>query len=86
MAYEWHDFVGNLGVLCVLGTYLGLQMDRLELKGLTYSLINGLGALLILVSLFFNFNLSSFAIEIVWLLISAYGIRNYLRRRSVPAA
>jgi hypothetical protein len=48
---------------------------------LMYSLINGLGALLILVSLFFNFNLSSFTIEVVWLLISAYGIGKYLRNR-----
>jgi hypothetical protein len=47
------------------------------------SLINGLGALLILVSLFFNFNLSSFTIEVVWLLISAYGIGKYLRNRPV---
>ena len=47
-----------------------------------YSLINGLGALLILVSLFFNFNLSSFTIEVVWLLISAYGVGKYLINRS----
>ena len=81
MEYAWYDFVGNLGVVCVLGTYLSLQMGRLALNGLMYSLINGLGALLILVSLFFNFNLSSFTIEVVWLLISAYGIGKYLRNR-----
>ena len=81
MEYAWYDFVGNLGVVCVLGAYLSLQMGRLALNGLMYSLINGLGALLILVSLFFNFNLSSFTIEVVWLLISAYGIGKYLRNR-----
>ena len=81
MEYAWYDFVGNLGVVCVLGTYLSLQMGRLALNGLMYSLINGLGALLIMVSLFFNFNLSSFTIEVVWLLISAYGIGKYLRNR-----
>jgi hypothetical protein len=83
MEYAWYDFVGNLGVVCVLGAYLSLQMGRLALNGLMYSLINGLGALLILVSLFFNFNLSSFTIEVVWLLISAYGIGKYLRNRPV---
>tara|TARA_B110000977_G_scaffold132746_1_gene169093 strand:- start:619 stop:867 length:249 start_codon:yes stop_codon:yes gene_type:complete len=81
MEYAWYDFVGNLGVLCVLGTYLSLQMGRLALNGLMYSLINGVGALLILVSLFFNFNLSSVTIEVVWLLISAYGIVKHLRNR-----
>lgn len=82
MEYAWYDFVGNLGVVCVLGTYLSLQMGRLALNGLMYSLINGLGALLILVSLLFNFNLSSFTIEVVWLLISAYGVGKYLINRS----
>jgi len=82
MEYAWYDFVGNLGVVCVLGTYLILQLGRLALNGLMYSLINGLGALLILVSLLFNFNLSSFTIEVVWLLISAYGVGKYLINRS----
>ena len=81
MEYAWYDFVGNLGVLCVLGTYFSLQTGRIALQGLAYSLINGIGALLIMVSLFYNFNLSSFAIEVVWLLISIYGIGNYLRKR-----
>ena len=80
MEYAWYDFVGNLGVVCVLGTYLSLQLGRLALNGLMYSLINGLGALLILVSLLFN--LSSFTIEVVWLLISAYGVGKYLINRS----
>jgi len=82
MEYAWYDFVGNLGVVCVLGTYLSLQLGRLALNGLMYSLINGLGALLILVSLLFNFNLSSFTIEVVWLLISAYAVGKYLINRS----
>jgi hypothetical protein len=74
LSYEWHDFVGNLGVLCVLGTYLYLQLGRMHASMLSFSLINGLGAVLILVSLAIDFNLSSFIIEIAWLTISLIGV------------
>ena len=37
MEYAWYDFVGNLGVLCVLGTYFSLQTGRIALQGLAYS-------------------------------------------------
>jgi hypothetical protein len=79
MSYEWHDLVGNLGVLLVLMTYLLLQMGRMEMRHPAYSGINAAGAMLILVSLAYNFNLSSFVIEIVWLLISLYGLVRWRR-------
>ena len=84
MTYEWHDLVGNLGVLCILGTYLALQLQRMDPQGYAYSIINGMGAVLIMVSLYFDFNLSSFVIEVFWLLISILGIiRRLLGRTAV---
>ena len=74
MNYEWYDFVGNLGVALILGSYLLLQIDKVDSKSVGYSVGNAIGALLILVSLCFAFNLSSFIIEIFWLLISLYGL------------
>lgn len=81
MTYAWHDFVGNVGVLLILATYLLLQMRRLAATGLLYSVVNGFGALLVLVSLTQEFNLSAFAMELVWLLISIYGIGEWQKRR-----
>lgn len=81
MSYAWHDFVGNIGVALILATYLLLQMQRLAAPGLLYSAANGFGALLVLVSLTQEFNLSAFAMELVWLFISIYGIREWYRRR-----
>lgn len=86
MTYAWHDLVGNIGVLMILATYLLLQMERLAATGLLYSAANGLGALLVLVSLTQEFNLSAFIMELAWLLISIYGIGEWRRRRRVPAA
>jgi hypothetical protein len=80
MTYEWHDFVGNLGVLLVLGTYLLVQLDRLDIRRPVYSICNALGAILIIVSLLHDFNLSSFVIEIVWLAISLLGLFRWWRQ------
>ncbi|MFP5463271.1 MAG: CBU_0592 family membrane protein [Gammaproteobacteria bacterium] len=82
MTYGWADAVGNLGVLLVLASYLGLQLDRIDGQGVAYSACNAVGAVLLLVSLTVNFNLSSVIIEIFWLAISAVGLWRGWRRRA----
>ncbi len=74
MSYHWYDFVGNIGIVLVIGAYLLLQTGKVSITNWRYSAANGLGAILILVSLYYAFNLSSFIIEIVWLMISGYGL------------
>ncbi len=74
MTYSWYDFLGNVGVLLILLSYLLLQMKKIKSQSMYYSLMNAAGALLILVSLYYNFNLSAFVMEIFWLLISLYGL------------
>ena len=87
MTYGWHDLLGNIGVVLILATYLLLQLEKLSATSLLYSATNGLGALLILVSLIYQFNLSAFIIEAFWLLISIYGlVRYFSRNRSRLAA
>ncbi len=79
MSYSWHDFVGNLGVFLILLSYFLLQLDKIDPKSLGYSVLNAVGAVLICFSLYFDFNLSSFVIEIFWLAISLFGIYRALR-------
>jgi len=86
MGYTWYDFVGNVGVFLLLAAYLLLQLNKLSSNQISYSILNGLGAILIIVSLIFEFNLSAFAIEFFWLLISLVGIVNYYRSRKVMLA
>ena len=81
MGYTWYDFVGNVGVFLLLTAYLLLQLNKLSSNQLSYSVLNGLGAILILVSLTYEFNLSAFAIEFFWLLISIVGIVDYYRSK-----
>ncbi len=81
MTYEWHDLAGNVGVLVILACYLLAQIDRMDIKSPAYSLLNGAGALCIIVSLLHDFNLSSFVIELAWLAISAFALVRYFRTR-----
>ena len=76
------DLIGLLGVSLILFAYWGVQAGRLPAENWRFSAINGLGAMLIMISLFFTFNLASFVIEVFWLLISAYGLWKAWVRRS----
>lgn len=82
MAYGWHDLLGNIGVVMVLVLYFLLQTERIQATSRVFSAANALGALLIIVSLIQQFNLSAFIVELAWLLISLYGLaRNMSRSR-----
>lgn len=76
----WSDLVGAVGVAAIVVTYFLLQVGKIKSDGLSYSVLNAVGAALILFSLTFKFNLSAFLIEFFWVIISIYGIAKYLRR------
>lgn len=77
----FNDIVGIVGVSLVLGGYFFLQIGRLSQNNPWYSIMNGLGALLILYSLWFDFNLPSVVIELAWLTISIIGLVHTLKTR-----
>ncbi len=86
MIYGWHDLFSIIGVVLILVSYMLLQLERLSATSFSYSATNGVGALLILVSLMYDFNLPAFIIEAFWLLISIYGVvRFFSSDRSRPA-
>lgn len=77
MPFLWYDIVGSVGVACIVLAYLLLQIGRLRSDELRYSLLNGAGATLVIVSLIYDFNLSAFLIEAFWVVISLIGIVRY---------
>ena len=83
MTYSIYDVLGNIGVFLIILPYFLLQIRKLSSESLSYSVLNALGASLIIVSLLFDFNLSAFIVEAFWVMISLIGIgRFYLRRRA----
>ncbi len=82
MTYSIYDVLGNIGVVLIIFTYFLLQIRKLSSEGLSYSVLNALGASLIIVSLLFDFNLSAFILESFWVMISLIGIgKVYLHRK-----
>lgn len=73
------DLAGTIGVVLLMIAYLLLQIGRLDSKSLLYSVLNAIGACLIVVSLLFAFNLAAFVMEVFWILISIVGIFRTLR-------
>jgi len=85
MDYPLHNVIGNLGVIMIVGSYFLVQIGKMSATGLLYTLLNGIGAAFIMVSLYFDFNLSAFIVEVFWILISLVGMARILlqRRRKV---
>ena len=77
MQFAWYDVIGSIGVATIILTYILLQTERIKSESLLYSILNGLGAGLIVFSLLFSFNFSAFVVETLWVLISIYGIVKY---------
>ncbi len=83
MSYGPLDFVGNIGVVVLMVAYLMLQLNKLSSAGLAYSVLNAIGASLIIVSLLYDFNFSALLMEVFWVLISFVGIYRYFRLKAL---
>ena len=83
MSYGPLDLVGNVGVVVLMITYLMLQLNKLRSDALAYSLLNAIGASLIVISLLYDFNLSALLMEVFWVLISFVGIYRYFRQKAL---
>ncbi|MBI2993040.1 MAG: hypothetical protein HYY48_02550 [Gammaproteobacteria bacterium] len=81
MNFHWYDAAGVVGVIMILIAYFLLQIGRMGALDPRYSLLNLAGALLIVVSLLFDFNLSAFLMEAAWVFISLLGLHRGLASR-----
>ena len=71
------DWVGIIGSLMIAGGYYGVSNYYFSPEKLTYHLINLIGSLLILLSLYFKPNPGAILIELLWIFIASLGIYNY---------
>ena len=80
------DFVGLVGVAAYLSAYGLLQLGKLKFEDWRYALLNGIGALAILYSLTFDFNMPSFITQAMWLIFTIIGYLRLRFRRAPPQA
>lgn len=81
----WHDVVGTLGVCCFVLAYFQLQRAHWQPHSLIYLTANLAGAILVMISLTVEWNFSAFMLEVVWALISIYGIVKTLKNRKAKS-
>ena len=75
------DIIGMTGTFLVVGAFFLLQLNKASPTGLVYNMMNLTGALLLLISLCYNFNLASFVIEIFWIAASLIGLYKYIKAK-----
>ena len=73
------DLIGILGVIVIIVAYILLQLEKIDARGLLFSLLNTVGAFFIIVSLVYDWNLASFIMESTWMMVSLYGIWKYYK-------
>lgn len=79
------DIIGFVGTFLIIAAYLLLQTNRVVSSDIKYSVMNLTGALCILFSLYFKFNLAAFLVEIFWVAISLIGIVRFFRTNETAA-
>ncbi len=77
------DLLGLIGSITIAVTYFANLQGLVKTEGWLYSLLNFVGASLILLSLYWAWNLPAAVMEGFWALISAYGlVRAFANYRS----
>ena len=77
-----YDALGLAGAAMFLVSFAGVQIEKLDPHGWPSLTLNFVGAILILISLIYAFNLASFFLESAWGVIALYGlIKLVLRNR-----
>ena len=81
---ELYDLVSNVSVLCILTTYLLLQIEKIELTSLNLSGFKVPGSGLFLSSLMVEFNPSYFIIKSACLKISVFAFPANSSKPTLP--
>jgi hypothetical protein len=89
MSLSIYNLVGFIGAAIIIVAYFAMQQRWLNALDWRFPAANVVGSLLILVSLWFDWNFPSVVIEIFWALISFMGLMRSLaerRQRNLIAA
>ncbi len=81
MPHDPLTVAGIIGTAIIVGAYFANQQDWLSSRDWRFTLANLIGSLLILSSLYVEWNLPSVIIELIWAAISLYGLARSLLRR-----
>lgn len=81
MMHTLANIIGMVGVALIVIAYFFNQAGKMASDSMPFPVLNLVGAVLILVSLWWSWNLPSFIMECIWITISAVGIARIMRQR-----
>ncbi len=82
VSLQFYNVVGTVGAALFTICYFLIQTGKMTTDNIWYSILNMIGAILLLFSLYYEFNLPSVFIESFWLLISSYGVLRCVSHKS----
>lgn len=74
ISFHYYDVISTVGVIIILVTYYLLQTRKMDARNVWYSILNIVGSVFILYSLWFDWNLGAVLMESFWIVISIVGI------------
>lgn len=79
---SFYNIIGFFGDFIALSSYGLLQFKIIKSTSIIYSLLNLVGVLMLLFSLFFAWNLPVAIIQISWVFISVYGLFRAIKEKA----
>jgi len=76
------EILGLIGVAIITIAYALLNLGKISANQWVYPFANFVGALLIIASLLYNWNLSAFVMESTWACVSLFGWVKTWRKRA----
>lgn len=84
MTSQMADIIGLIGSAMFVGGFAYANMAK-DMNKILFNALNLVGALLLLASLWVNFNLAAFVLEIVWAFIALGGLIFALKKKREAA-
>ena len=81
ISFNFLDWIGIIGSLMIAEAYYGVSNSYLIPEKLPFHLINLIGSILILISLYFKPNPGAILIELLWIFIASLGIYNFYLKK-----
>ena len=81
IAFDLFDAIGIGGSILFIAAFLYANRAPVIDK-ILFNVLNLVGAIMLLISLYFKFNLAAFVLEVVWAMIAIHGLFTALRARA----
>lgn len=78
------DLIGFVGSFCIVAAFAYSNVAK-EMNLLLFNGVNFIGAALLAISLTVNYNLPTMVLEVIWMIIAAFGFVKALSNRKKAA-